>query len=397
MLPRCRYINRKLLPAVIHRSIQSVTIEDRFWDSRERYRSFCAVTTEKRNIGNAIVNQVCSSNAHPMSRISCEDKTPIFIYDAGMGDGRILNKVLKGMHSLYPDNPFVVVVKEVSTEDINSALELLGERFIEHPDTLLCLTRKPFSDINNSLRHLNESLVFRTHGRTIPLHGTSVIYIDRHLEKLSMFIAESGVWTNNTNINNEIAICRNDKIHMFKSIIQHALQEGDRRVGNYDLIIASHPFRNRASAAFKCGKILLPLAKDLNPGGSLVVVHSTGDCPAMDLFPCLTRREFPLTSQNLIDTFISMQKSAEEDYEFSSPVDVRYGMNICDNTHTNDTTLKISASFVHSVWNCIAYVSQLGERDARQIWNEQSADICKKIESAPEIWFSNDMFTITRK
>lgn len=395
-LLRRRHLTQSRLYNLVFRSIKTVT-QDQFWDTRDRYRAFCALTTEKRNTGNAIVDQLFSSTYQLKSICSSATPTPIFIYDAGMGDGKILNKVLKGMHALYPNNPFVVVAKEVSTEDISAALEILGERFIEHPETLLCLTRKPFANINHSVLNINESLTSNRCNvwKNIILPGTNVLHVDRHLEFLSAFISESGIWSGNSKQNNEITICRNDKFLMFKEIIKNSIQNGRESGCYYDAIIASQPFRNRASATFKCEKILIPLAQALKPGGSLIVVHSTGDCPAMKIFPSLAKEAFPVSTQKLIDTFTRMEDRAEEDYSFSRPVSVNYEMNIHSISHQDDKCY-ISTSFANSVWKTIAYVAQLGEQESSQKWNEE-ANIYQTITAISDIWFSNDLFTITRK
>ena len=45
-------------------------------------------------------------------------------------------------------------------------------------------------------------------------------------------------------------------------------------VANYDLVIASQPYRARASLEFKAKRVIAPLARALGPGGRLIAIHS---------------------------------------------------------------------------------------------------------------------------
>ncbi|WFU80375.1 hypothetical protein QA645_38750 [Bradyrhizobium sp. CIAT3101] len=60
---------------------------------------------------------------------------------------------------------------------------------------------------------------------------------------------------------------------------------------NYDLVIASQPYRARASAEFKAKKVVAPLALALAPGGRLVGIHSCGRIQVWSSFrPCGPRK-----------------------------------------------------------------------------------------------------------
>ena len=55
------------------------------------------------------------------------------IFDAGVGDGTVLARVMRSMHRRFPEFPFYVVGKEISLEDVRLALEKVPDRFSEHP------------------------------------------------------------------------------------------------------------------------------------------------------------------------------------------------------------------------------------------------------------------------
>ena len=52
---------------------------------------------------------------------------------------------------------------------------------------------------------------------------------------------------------------------------------------DYDLVIASQPYRARASLEFKATRVIAPLARSLGPGGRLIAIHSHGHDPGMEI------------------------------------------------------------------------------------------------------------------
>jgi len=54
-------------------------------------------------------------------------------------------------------------------------------------------------------------------------------------------------------------------------------------MADYDLVIASQPYRARASLEFKASKVVSPLARSLRPGGRLIGIHSHGHDPGLEI------------------------------------------------------------------------------------------------------------------
>jgi hypothetical protein len=81
----------------------------RFYDNRQKYLLFVNTTSEKLVVANRILKEL--KNLHP--------KPPgIRLFDAGVGDGSVLTRVMRAMHDRYPYMPFYVVGKEISLEDL---------------------------------------------------------------------------------------------------------------------------------------------------------------------------------------------------------------------------------------------------------------------------------------
>ena len=68
------------------------------------------------------------------------------VFDAGVGDGTVLLRVMRAMHDRFPHTPFYVVGKEISLEDVRLALQKMSDRFFEHPATVLVLTNLAYAD-----------------------------------------------------------------------------------------------------------------------------------------------------------------------------------------------------------------------------------------------------------
>ena len=68
------------------------------------------------------------------------------VFDAGVGDGTVLTRVMRAMHDRFPHMPFYVVGKEISLEDVRLALQKMADRFFEHPATVLVLTNLAYAD-----------------------------------------------------------------------------------------------------------------------------------------------------------------------------------------------------------------------------------------------------------
>jgi hypothetical protein len=103
----------------------------RFFDNRQKYLLFVNTCSEKWVIANRVALEL--GNIHPRP-------PAVRVFDAGVGDGTVMLRVLRAMHDRFPHMPFYVVGKEISLEDVRLALQKMSDRFCEHPATVLVLT-----------------------------------------------------------------------------------------------------------------------------------------------------------------------------------------------------------------------------------------------------------------
>src|SRR6516225_387356 len=109
----------------------------RFFDNRQKYLLFVHTCSEKWVVASRVALEL--ANIHPRP-------PALRIFDAGVGDGTVLLRVLRATHDRFPTIPFYVVGKEISLEDVRLALQKMSDRFFEHPVTVLVLTNFAYAD-----------------------------------------------------------------------------------------------------------------------------------------------------------------------------------------------------------------------------------------------------------
>ena len=89
-----------------------------------------------------------------------------------------------------------------------------------------------------------------------------------------------------------LVVYRKDREFLLKSVIPKP-GEVD---GEYDMIVASQPYRSRTSTERKVRSVIAPLARALAPGGRLIGVHSHGNDPGLEIIREIWPDEDPFPS-----------------------------------------------------------------------------------------------------
>ena len=85
----------------------------RFYDNRQKYLLFVSTCTEKWVVAQRVDMELANLRPRPPA---------LRMFDAGVGDGTILARVMRSMHDRFPTVPFYIVGKEISLEDVRLAL-----------------------------------------------------------------------------------------------------------------------------------------------------------------------------------------------------------------------------------------------------------------------------------
>jgi hypothetical protein len=368
----------------------------RFFDNRQKYLLFVNTCSEKWVVASRVGLEL--ANVHPRP-------PALRVFDAGTGDGTVLLRVMRAMHDRFPHTPFYLVGKEISLEDVRLALQKMSDRFFEHPATVLVLTNLAYSDAPTlAVKSLSaaSSLVWHE----VPLVGDSAYRFEQQITDLVPFLSQNwkaGVSpkTGNPVYDRPVVLVIYREDHKF--LLDPIIPRPGGTVANYDLVIASQPYRARASLEFKAKRVITPLAKALGPGGRLIAIHSHGNDPGMEII----RKVWPGDNPFLHDRHQIMKAVKHElgpagrDLNFNAYADnrslFRYDMHTLPTEITEASSIGTSTLF--AAWNAAIYVAQveddrLGEVVADGRYLEATRDVLREHGG---LWFYDESFVISRR
>jgi SAM-dependent methyltransferase len=366
----------------------------RFFDNRQKYLLFVNTCSEKWVIANRVSLEL--GNIHPRPPAAR-------VFDAGVGDGSVLARVMRAMHDRYPTMPFYIVGKEISLEDIRLTLQKMADRFFEHPATVLVLTNLAYADAPwLAVKSLSaaSSLVWHE----LPLAGNSAHRFEQQITNLEPFLAENwkaGVSPRTGNPVYErpvvIVIYREDHKFTLDPIIPH--QGGT--MAAYDLVIASQPYRARASLEFKSKRVVAPLARALGPGGRLIAIHSHGNDPGMEI----VQKVWPGDNPFIHDRHQIMKAVKHElgpagrDLNFNVYADNRSLFRYDMHTLPSEVSESIGTSTLFAAWNAAIYVSQVeDDRLAEVVADGRYLDATREVlRKNGGLWFYDESYVISRR
>lgn len=369
----------------------------RFYDNRQKYLMFVNTCSEKRVIAERIARELAGIHPRPPA---------VRVFDAGVGDGTILTRVLRAMHQRFESLPFYVVGKEISLEDVRLALEKAPDRFCEHPATVLILTNLYYSEAPYLLPK-SQDMAARVVWHEVGLSGRSAAEYEHQINDLEPFLARhwrASVSRKTGNPVYEQPVVLVLYLESQRFLLDQVIPRRGAIVADYDLVIASQPYRARASAAFKAEKVIAPLVRALAPGGRLLGIHSSGDDPALEIVQAVWPGERPFTNNRhdiLRETKTALGSKARH-YTFNAYSDekskFRYQMYTLPGEIDTGAS-SIGTSTVLAAWNNATYVAQVeDERLAQAMSNgeylKRTKDVLRKHNG---LWFNDESYVISRK
>jgi hypothetical protein len=240
---------RKRLPESAALPLAAATSADgkgnfRFFDNRQKYLLFVNTCSEKWVIAERVALELKKLRPRPPA---------VRVFDAGVGDGTVLARVMRAMHARFPTMPFYITGKEISLEDIRLTLERVPDRFFEHPATVLVLTNLYYSEapwLRPNSTDGAKALVWKE----LALSGNSGHAFGEQILELQPFLSD--VWTAHASPTTGnplydrpvvLVIYREDHRFLLDSVIP---RRGESRA-DFDLVIASQPYRARTPVEFR--------------------------------------------------------------------------------------------------------------------------------------------------
>jgi hypothetical protein len=172
-------------------------------------------------------------------------------------------------------------------------------------------------------------------------------------------------------------------------------------VADFDLVIASQPYRARAPVEFKARRILAPLAKGLAPGGRLIVIHSHGGDPGLEIIQKIWPGENPFQTDRhqLLRAVKAELGNAGRDYNLSAAPDARSLFRYEMHTLPSEIGDAIGTSTLWAAWNAAVYVAQIDDaRLSGALADRAYLDATQAVlQQYGGLWFWDESFVISRK
>lgn len=349
---------------------------------------FVTTTNEKAAVAERVSREL--DHLEPQGRA-------LRIFDAGMGDASVLFHLMRRLHQVFTYVPWLIVGKEISIEDVRRAVDSMPDRFFEHPELIFAVTNMPY----RSAVHLGGDSAADVVWRTTALEGTTAHDFAVQLQSLHLqFAADWEVRTSQKTGNPVPArpavhvIYRRDREFVLRDIIP---QPGGTDI-EYELILASQPYRARTSAAAKVEMVLAPLVEALAPGGRLIGIHGAGNDPGLEIIQNVWPDEEPFQVTRH-DLFKELAQVVGPDIEFEDVPDEDAIFQYVLHAMPSEMSEHIGTSSVLAAWNAAAYVAQIDEERLDEAidsgrYLEATRDVLSRYD---RLWFNDEAYVVKRR
>ena len=366
----------------------------RFFDNRQKYLLFVNTCSEKWVVADRVSMELANLHPHPPG---------LRIFDAGVGDGTVLTRVMRSMHQRFPTVPSYIVGKEISLEDVRLTLEKMPDRFFEHPSTVLVLTNMYYAEAPwltpNSVTAAT-SLVWHEQS----LLGNTAHEFESQITELQGFLSQNWKAKSSAKTGNPIyekpvvlVLYRED----YKFLLDQLRPRRGATRADYDLVIASQPYRARASVDFKASKVIAPLSRALAPGGRLIGIHSHGQDPGLEIIQKVWPGENPFMTDRhrLLRAVKAELGSAGRDLNFNAYSDARSLFRYAMHTLPSEVSETIGTSTLFAAWNAAIYVAQIEDQRLSKVISDNSyLEATKEVlQKHGGLWFWDESYVISRK
>jgi hypothetical protein len=366
----------------------------RFFDNRQKYLLFVNTCSEKEVVAHRVGMEL--GHLHP-------EPPAVRVFDAGMGDGTVLTRVMREMHRRLPTLPFYIVGKEISLEDVRLSLDKMADRLYEHPATVLVVTNMYYTEAP-WLTPTSLSAATTLAWHEVALTGNTAAEFSEQIEALEPLLAK--VWqarhspkTGNPIYERPVAlvIYRDD----YRFLLDDVIPRQGRARADYDLVIASQPYRARVPVEFKASKVIAPLTRALRPGGRLLGIHSCGRDPGLEIVRKMWPDEDPFKTSrhDILRAVRTVLGRDTRHYNFNAYADQRAVFRYDMHTLPTEIAASIGTSTLFAAWNAATYVAQIDdERLAEVLGARKYLEATREVLQAHgRLWFLDESYVISRK
>jgi hypothetical protein len=366
----------------------------RFYDNRQKYLAFVNTCNEKWQVAKRAALELEHLRPNPPA---------LRVFDAGMGDGTVLSHTLRALHQQYPTLPFYVVGKEISLEDVRLSLEKLPDRLVEHPASVFVFTNLNYSEAP-WLTPRDEQKAENINYRFVELDGSSAYEYGQQLGSMDNFLVDGWQVTASEKSGNPLSvkpsvlvIYRKDQRFLLDSVIPKPVPQP----ADFDLVLASQPWRARMDADFKVKYVLGPLTRALGPCGRLLAVYSIGSDPGLELVREMWPDEdpFQVNRHELLRKLRNMLGDEADNFDLGASPDEHATFQFRMHTLPDEIAESIGTSTLFAAWNAAIYVAQIENQrlEAALGGSEYLEATAKILHKHNGLWFNDESFVVSRK
>ena len=282
-------------------------------------------------------------------------------------------------------------------------LETLPDRLVEHPASVFVFTNLHYREAP-WLMPLDVNKAAALNWREVELDGTSAFEFGQQLEALDDHLVDAWQATTSQKTGNPLYVrpsvlilYRKDHKFLLDSVIPRRGQTG----ADYDLVIASQPWRARMDAEFKAKFVLSPLTRALRPGGRLLAVQSAGNDIGLEIVQQIWPDEnpFQVNRHDLLKALKEELGNEARDYNFNAYADAKSIFQYKMHTLPDEIAESIGTSTLFAAWNAAVYVAQIEDQKLEHALHtsdylESTARVLQKHNG---LWFNDESFVISRK
>jgi hypothetical protein len=366
----------------------------RFYDNRQKYLMFVNTCSEKWVVAERAGMELAHIHPRPPA---------LRLFDAGMGDGTVLTRVMRHMHRRFPTLPFYLVGKEISLEDVRLSLEKMPDRFHEHPATVLVVTNLYYTEAPwLAPRSLQAAAALNW--IDCPLSGTTAHEFDEQIASLQPRLAAGWQVRSSEKTGNPLYV-RPSVLVLYREdhrfLLDQVIPRPGQNVADYDLVIASQPYRARTPTPFKVRNVVAPLASSLGPGGRLLGIHSHGRDPGLEIIRRVWPGEDPFVTNrhDLLKTLKQQVGRSHRDLNFNTYADKRAIFRYDMHTLPSEVGRSIGTSTLLAAWNAAIYVAQIEDERLEDVINDGSyLDATRSVlQEFGGLWFYDESYVVTRR
>jgi len=366
----------------------------RFYDNRQKYLAFVNTCNEKWQVAKRATLELEHLNPRPPA---------LRMFDAGMGDGTVLSHTMRAMHRQFPTVPFYIVGKEISLEDIRLSLEKLPDRFVEHPSSVVIFTNLYYAEAP-WLAPRDEKKAANINWNVVELEGSSAHEYGQQLGSMDDFLVDGWQATASEKTGNPLYV-KPSVLVMYRKdqrfLLDDVIPQPDARRADFDLVLASQPWRARMDADFKVRYVLEPLTRALGPSGRLLAVHSIGNDPGLELIREVWPDEdpFQVNRHELLRNLHDRLGDEVGNFDLGGTPDDQAIFQYRMHTLPDEIAESIGTSTLFAAWNAAIYVGQIEDQRlevalAATDYLEATAKILHKHNG---LWFNDEAFVVSRK